>query len=200
MLCHERILDTITIRYIGELDYEGSWAEWQDKGSDGWDSPNPHGAKTDGDHLIKDNLGCYWLASFYLFMCCFEGVKHKWSRLHLSSGHSHYLSFDQGGVPSIRLSPATGISVFDPSQSNTRQLTCTGTGECWFVSAHSPLKVLCACLLQCVHVRVHSSHPLYVPPHTLTQSTVPRACQPLSSSSLFLIQGLIEPKLVSAIV
>ena len=76
-------------------------------------------------------------------------------------------------VPSIRLSPAAVISVFDPSPSNTRQLTCTGTGECRFVSAHSPLKVLCACLLQCVHIRVHSSHPLYVPPHTLTQSTVP---------------------------
>ena len=55
--------------------------------------------------------------------------------------------------------PAAAISVFDPSQSNTRQLTCTGTGECRFVSAHSPLKVLCACLLQCVHVRVHSSQP-----------------------------------------
>ena len=66
-----------------------------------------------------------------------------------------------------------GFHFFDPSQSNTQQLTCTGTGECRFVSAHSPLKVLCACLLQCVHVRVHSSHPLYVPPHTLTQSTVP---------------------------
>ena len=66
-----------------------------------------------------------------------------------------------------------GFHFFDPSPSNTRQLTCTGTGECRFVSAHSPLKVPCACLLQCVHVRVHSSHLLYVPPHTLTQSTVP---------------------------
>ena len=27
VLCHERILDTITKRYIGELDYEGSLAE-----------------------------------------------------------------------------------------------------------------------------------------------------------------------------
>ena len=52
-----------------------------------------------------------------------------------------------------------GLPFFDPSQSNTRQLTCTGIKECRFVSAHSPLKVLCVCLLQCVHVQVHSSQP-----------------------------------------
>ena len=72
----------------------------------------------------------------------------------LSSGHNHYLPFDQGGVPSIRLSPAAGVSVFDLSQSNTRQLTCTGTGECCSaicLSTSSTQTTLCVSPPVCAH-------------------------------------------------
>ena len=72
----------------------------------------------------------------------------------LSSGHNHYLPFDQGGVPSIRLSPAAGVSVFDPSQSNTWQLTCTGTGECCSaicVITSSTQTTLCVSPPVCAH-------------------------------------------------
>ena len=72
----------------------------------------------------------------------------------LSSGHNHYLPFDQGGIPSIRLSPAAGVSVFDPSQSNTWQLTCTGTGECCSaicLSTSSTQTTLCVSPPVCAH-------------------------------------------------